>query len=126
VWNSFLFPGRAPEKCASFTTFLGGATDPAILLCSDKEIAATAHSEVSRVLAIRGTPVVQHLARWDRALPQYNLGHGDTLRSLGELCADVPGLFLAGNYLAGPSIGACVEQSNEVAGRVAQHCGTLQ
>ena len=33
VWNSFLFPGRAPEtpeKMASFTSFVGGATDPEI------------------------------------------------------------------------------------------------
>jgi oxygen-dependent protoporphyrinogen oxidase len=126
VWNSFLFPGRAPEKCASFTTFLGGATDPAIRLCSDEEVVATAHAELARVLGIRGTPVVQHMARWDRALPQYNIGHGETLRLLGELCAGVPGLFLAGNYLAGPSIGACVEQSNQVADKVSQHCGGLQ
>ena len=34
VWNSFLFAGRAPEtpeKMASFTSFVGGATDPEIV-----------------------------------------------------------------------------------------------
>ena len=37
VFNSFLFPGRAPEReMASFTTFLGGATDTAIRACSDR------------------------------------------------------------------------------------------
>jgi oxygen-dependent protoporphyrinogen oxidase len=118
VFSSFLFPGRAPEKTASFTTFLGGATDPAIRGCSEDEIAATAHAELSRVLGIRGTPVVQHVARWDRALPQYNIGHGGIVRSLAELCAGLPGLFLTGNYLAGPSLGACVKQANKIAEEV--------
>ena len=120
VFNSFLFPGRAPEQMASFTTFLGGATDTAIRACSDLEIAGIAHTEVARVLGIGAAPVVQHVARWDRALPQYNLGHGEIVRSLAELCGATPGLFLAGNYLAGPSMGACVEQANDVASRVAK------
>jgi oxygen-dependent protoporphyrinogen oxidase len=120
VFNSFLFPGRAPEDMVSFTTFLGGATDPAIRGCSQQEIAATAHAELSRVLGIRAAPIVQHVAQWDRALPQYNLGHGGIVQSLTEACPDTPGLFLAGNYLTGPSLGACVEQSNHVAEQVAQ------
>ena len=30
VWNSSLFPGRAPEGMACFTSFAGGATDPGL------------------------------------------------------------------------------------------------
>jgi oxygen-dependent protoporphyrinogen oxidase len=122
VWTSTLFPGRAPEGLCSFTTFMGGATDPGIRLCSDAEILATAQAELSGVLGISAQPVATHLARWDRALPQYNIGHGEIVRSLTELCADVPGLFLTGNYLSGPSIGACVEQANKVAESVAEFC----
>ena len=125
VWNSFLFPGRAPgspEKMASFTTFLGGATDTAVRNCSDEEIAATAHTELSRVLGISGSPIARHVSHWDRALPQYNLGHGGIVRSLDELCAATPGLFLTGNYLTGPSLGACVEQANKAAEEVARFC----
>ncbi len=38
VWNSSLFPGRAPEGMACFTSFAGGATDPALFELSDEEI----------------------------------------------------------------------------------------
>jgi oxygen-dependent protoporphyrinogen oxidase len=117
VFNSFLFPNRAPEspeKMANFTTFLGGATDREICSLTLEEIATIAHSDVAKVLGIRGGPVVQHVSRWDRALPQYNLGHSGIVRSLGHLCAQNPGVFLAGNYLGGPSIGACVEQANKI------------
>lgn len=125
VWNSCLFSGRAPdgpEKMVSLTSFLGGATDPEIRSRSEEDIAGTAQAELSRVLGIRGSPVVQHVARWERALPQYNLGHSRIVRTLGELCAATPGLFLAGNYLAGPSLGACVEQANKIAEEVARFC----
>jgi protoporphyrinogen/coproporphyrinogen III oxidase len=58
------------------------------------------------------TCVVQ---RYRRALPQYNLGHSNTVAVLGALVSAVPGLFLAGNYLSGPSIGSCVEQADQTA-----------
>jgi protoporphyrinogen oxidase len=48
-------------------------------------------------------------------LPQYHIGHARIVTAVHELCAKTPGIFLAGNYLAGPSLGACVEQANEVA-----------
>jgi protoporphyrinogen/coproporphyrinogen III oxidase len=120
VWNSSLFPGRTPQGMASFTSFLGGMTDPEMASYSPERIAAIAHSELSSVLGIGGAPVTQHVARWPRALPQYNIGHQGVTSALRNLCARTPGLFLAGNYLAGPSIGACVEHANEVAGNVAR------
>ena len=119
VWNSSLFPGRAPEGMASFTSFLGGMTDPEIVSRNPDEIAAIAHSELSSVLGISGAPVAQRVSRWQRALPQYNIGHRELTAALQELCAATPGLFLAGNYLGGPAIGACVEHANKVAKQAA-------
>ena len=123
VWNSSLFPERAPEGMASFTSFLGGATDPEISTWTDDRIAATAHQELSKVLGITGLPVAQHVARWDRAIPQYNLGHGKIVAVLDELYAATPGVFLAGNYLSGPSIPACIDQASRIAQNVVKLCG---
>lgn len=123
VWESFLFSDRAPEtpeKMASFTSFVGGATDPAIVSQPPNAIAALVHKELSGVLGIQGEPVTQYIARWERALPQYNLGHGRIVSALGELCTKNPGIFLTGNYLSGPSTGACVEHANKTAGAVAR------
>jgi oxygen-dependent protoporphyrinogen oxidase len=122
VWNSSLFAGRAPEGMASFTSFLGGMTDPELASYSPGRIAAIAHAELSSVLGIAGTPVAHHVACWPRALPQYNIGHQGITSALRNLCARTPGLFLAGNYLAGPSVGACVDLANEVAANVARFC----
>ncbi len=118
VWNSSLFPGRAPEGMACFTSFAGGATDPALLELDDAEITRIICGEVERVLRITGDPVMTHIHRYARAIPQYNLGHSETISELKALVSAVPGLFLAGNYLSGPSIGASVEQGNQTADAV--------
>jgi oxygen-dependent protoporphyrinogen oxidase len=98
-----------------FTSFAGGATDPGLCGLSEGEITETICAEVARVLGITGKPVATNMHRYARALPQYNLGHTEIVKSLEALTASVPGLFLAGNYLSGPSIGACVEQADRTA-----------
>ncbi len=125
VFNSFLFPGRAPdapEPMASFTSFIGGATDPDLPAQSEEAIAGTVRKEIASVLGITGLPVAEHVSRWDRALPQYNLGHQRIVTALEDLCASTPGVFLAGNYLSGPAIGSCIEQAQSTADAVARFC----
>ena len=111
VFSSSLFAGRAPEGMVCFTSFAGGATDPKMCELSDETIVEIVGSEVARVFGIAGSPVATHVLRYARALPQYNLGHTEIVKSLEAQIAAIPGLFLAGNYLSGPSIGACVEQA---------------
>jgi oxygen-dependent protoporphyrinogen oxidase len=125
VFNSALFAGRAPDGMVCFTNFAGGATDPKFCELSDEEITKTVCAEVSRVLGITGKPVATNLHRYVRALPQYNLGHSQIVKSLEALTASMPGLFLAGNYLSGPSIGACVEQAFRTAEAVRVYLASI-
>jgi protoporphyrinogen oxidase len=59
-----------------------------------------------------------HVTVYPRALPQYNLGHADHLAAIEGHRTKFPNLWLAGNYLRGPSVGACVEQSLSVANEI--------
>ncbi|HEV2194867.1 MAG TPA: protoporphyrinogen oxidase [Candidatus Acidoferrum sp.] len=115
VWNSSLFPGRAPEGHALVTTFVGGATDPSAAKLSSEELSNIVHSEIAPLLAIKNPPAFCNVIIWPRALPQYNLGHADRLASIHKSLTRFPRLFLTGNYLRGPAIGACVEQALAVA-----------
>jgi oxygen-dependent protoporphyrinogen oxidase len=115
VWNSSLFPGRAPQGHVTMTSFVGGATDPGITTRPEEQIAAAVHEELAKVLQIRERPVVQRVQRYKRALPQYNIGHTARIEQLEQLCRENPGIHLAGNYLTGPSFGACVERAFQVA-----------
>jgi oxygen-dependent protoporphyrinogen oxidase len=121
VWNSALFPGRAPEGLVAMTSFAGGAMDPDLCRLGEEEIAEIVLREVSQVMRISGSPVTRLVRTYARALPQYNLGHGEIVTALAKCAARVPGLFLTGNYLSGPAIGACVEQASQTADAVARY-----
>jgi len=115
VWNSSLFPGRAPQGQVLLTSFVGGATDPSATDISDDPLSALVHAELAPLLAISGQPVMRHVTLYTRAIPQYNVGHRELLRTIGDAASQVPGLWLTGNYWRGPAIGSCIEHAVEVA-----------
>ncbi|HXX45278.1 MAG TPA: protoporphyrinogen oxidase [Candidatus Acidoferrales bacterium] len=115
VWNSSLFPGRAPEGQMTLTSFTGGATDPEIARRSEPEISAIVQKDHEEILGITGSPIVSKVWIHHKALPQYNLGHGHVVETLREAERSIAGLFFAGNYLEGPSIGKCVERAFQTA-----------
>jgi len=118
VWNSSLFPGRAPAGNALLTSFVGGATDPAATMLEPQDLVSLVHREISPLLSITGEPVFSNVTIWPRALPQYNLGYADRLAAVAKACSRFPGLWLTGNYLRGPAIGSCVDQALAVAEEV--------
>jgi oxygen-dependent protoporphyrinogen oxidase len=109
VWNSSLFPGRASENSALVTSFIGGSTDLEIIHHSESEIANIVHADNARILDIAADPLVTRVSKYEKALPQYNLGHGYIVESIRAAERATPGLFFAGNYLEGPSLGKCLE-----------------
>jgi protoporphyrinogen/coproporphyrinogen III oxidase len=118
VWNTSLFPGRAPEGQMVLTSFIGGATDPEIAAKSKTEIAAIVERDREQILGITGRPIASAIWVHQKALPQYNLGHGHVVETIRDAERSVAGLYFAGNYLEGPSVGKCVERAFQVAENV--------
>jgi protoporphyrinogen/coproporphyrinogen III oxidase len=115
VWNSSLFPGRAPEGHALLTSFVGGATNPHAISQSADELADRVHRDIAPILKIGKEPVFKNVTIWPRAIPQYNLGHVARLAAVEKARSNFPGLYFAGNYMNGPAIGTCVEHALKVA-----------
>jgi oxygen-dependent protoporphyrinogen oxidase len=118
VWNSSVFPGRAPEGCVLLTSFVGGATDPGAVTLSNEALAALVHGEIRDLLEVKSTPAFSNVQIYERALPQYNLGHAARMVAIEKLRAATGNLYFVGNYLRGPAIGSCVEQALEVAAAI--------
>ena len=76
---------------------------------SDDLLVQRVEEENAAVLGITGAPIDRMTWKYPRALPQYNVGHAQRVKEIREAASESPGLFLAGNYLAGRSIGDCVE-----------------
>lgn len=118
VWNSSLFPGRAPAGRVLLTSFVGGATDPAAASLAPGELSALVHREIAPILQISASPLFSNVTRWPRAIPQYNLGHAARLEAISGALTAQPGLHLTGNYIHGPAIGACVEHAQKVGAQI--------
>jgi oxygen-dependent protoporphyrinogen oxidase len=119
VWNSSLFEGRAPAGVALLTVFIGGARNPQAARLEESELAALAHSELQKVLGISAEPQLIAITRWERAIPQYNLGHAARVKRIESLLEEIPGLNLIGNYLHGVSTGDVIKEADRVAKEVA-------
>ena len=119
VWNSSLFPNRAPAGKSLFTVFMGGALRPEICEVPDGDLTAAAHTDLQRVLGIRGEPRVVAITRYERSIPQYNLGHAARVSKIDSLLAGYPDLRLIGNYLHGVSTGDCVRNADQAAREIA-------
>jgi protoporphyrinogen/coproporphyrinogen III oxidase len=118
VWNSSLFPNRAPQGSVLLTGFIGGATDPQAAELSAQEISAVVHREIAPILSIRNHPTFSNVEIYQRALPQYNVGHTARIANLERESSALLNLKLVGNYLRGPAISACIEQALAVAGQI--------
>jgi oxygen-dependent protoporphyrinogen oxidase len=116
VWNSNIFAGRAPDGELLCTAFLGGATDRAISELDDEQLARVAHADLSRSMRIAPVkPTVVSGFRWERAIPQYTVGHEERLAAIESAVDRIPGLRITGNYLRGVSVTDCIRRANEVA-----------
>ena len=82
---------------------------------SDDLLAQKVEAENAAVLGITGAPIDRMIWKYPRALPQYNVGHAQRVKEIREALSELPGLFLAGNYLAGRSIGDCVDSGFQAA-----------
>lgn len=118
VWNTSLFEDRAPNGKALVTLFMGGARNPAAASLADDDLVSIAHRELQRVLGISGEPQVVAITRYERSIPQYNLGHFSRVQQIESLLLELPGLRLIGNYLHGVSTGDCIKEADRVAREV--------
>lgn len=121
VWNSSLFPGRAPAGMVAITSFIGGAMDPHVVDMDEEPIADQVRKEIGKVLQITGPPVARQVWRHPKALPQYNLGHAERVQAIQDELENCRGIFVTGNYLEGPSIGSCISQGFRAAKSVLEH-----
>lgn len=118
IWSSALFPGRAPDGHCALTTFVGGSRQPAMVALPDAELLANVRRELAEIMAVRGEPVYARVIRWEKAIPQYDLGHRKVMAMVDALEASHPGLVVCSNYRGGIAVGDCVRNGKEVAGRI--------
>lgn len=119
-WCSSIFPGqRAPRDTVLLRAMCGGWHRPEMVDWSDEQLLSALRAELARTMKIEAAPVFHRLIRWERAIPQYNIGHLDRLVKIDAAVARHPGLYLAGNSYRGVAMNDCVENASLLAERIA-------
>jgi oxygen-dependent protoporphyrinogen oxidase len=122
-WCSSIFPDRAPAGCVLLRAMAGGWNRPAVVGWEDARLLEAARAELRLALGVRAAPVFHQIIRWDRAIPQYHVGHLQRVAVIEERAGRHPGLFLAGNAYHGVALNDCTEQAAILAGRIGRHLG---
>lgn len=115
---STMFDARAPERHVAIAGYFGGARSPEVARAPTPELIALAREEFADLLGAKGEPVVARVRHWPMGLPQYRRGHRQIVERLRDVGRRQPGLFVTGNYFAGPSVSACVEVARRTAAEV--------
>ena len=118
LFESNLFPGRAPEGQTMVRVIMGGADRPDLLTRSDADLAGLAMGALDKTHGLASGPERTWVIRQDASIPQYAVGHMALLADLDRRLAANPRLYLAGNGYRGVSVASLTEDAERIAARV--------
>jgi oxygen-dependent protoporphyrinogen oxidase len=121
LFSSSLFPNRAPAGHVTLTSYIGGVRAPELALRSAEELVAMTLQDLGAILGVTGQPTFAHHVLYAKAIPQYAVGYGRFKDLMTQLEREAPGLFFAGHYRDGISLGDSIISAHNVADRIADY-----
>jgi oxygen-dependent protoporphyrinogen oxidase len=115
LWESSMFPGRAPEGHLLVRVFLGGARRPDVVSWDDTRLVDTAREELGSVTGITAAPVLTRTYRIPDAIAQYTLGHLDRRAAIAAHVSRHAGLHVCGTSYDGVSLNHAVSSGHRTA-----------
>jgi oxygen-dependent protoporphyrinogen oxidase len=125
IFSSTIFPNRAPGNGAALTVFVGGTRQPQLIERNDKDLLKMVQDELHSLLGLTSDPDFHWIKRWQRSIPQYNLGHWKIQEEMNRFEKDFPGLFITGNFREGISVADCVAHAEKIAIRISEFCNYI-
>jgi oxygen-dependent protoporphyrinogen oxidase len=113
TWTSTKFPHRTPQGYALLRVFVGRAGQEDQIRWDEDGLLQVAREEIHQTLGIQAEPVLSRVYLWEKAMPQYNLGHPARLDRIASQLERLPGLYLAGNGYRGIGIPDCIRSGEE-------------
>ncbi len=118
TFSSVKYAGRAPSGHVLLRVFLGGALNEGVLQGDDATLVRTAREQIGPLLGITAEPELARVARHERAMPQYHVGHAARAAAIEQAVSRHPGLRLVGGAYRGVGIADCVRSGEEAAERL--------
>jgi oxygen-dependent protoporphyrinogen oxidase len=118
LYDSSIFPERAPEGKVLLRAMVGGARAPELAGLEEDRLMDMVLSELMQITGLRAEPEFTKAYTHEKAIPQYNVGHAGVLEALAGAEKRHPGLYLTGNAFRGVSLNDCVASSIALAERM--------
>ena len=119
IFSSSLFPNRAPAGHLTLTSYIGGERYPELALLPAEKMVALVCEDLRALLGVTGKPAFQHCVLYPKAIPQYNVGYGRYRKLMNAIENKAAGLFFAGHYRDGVSLGDTIVSGVNIVERVA-------
>ena len=100
TFSSVKFSGRAPDDHVLLRAFAGGALQPEIFALDEAEMSRRVEADLRELLGIREDPRFIEVAKWERSMPQYEVGHLDRVSEIEKLVSELPGWQLGGKCVS--------------------------
>ena len=108
LWDSSIFPDRAPSGMKSVRVMLGGQREPERVNHDPETLIQLSREGLSSALGIDAEPDATFVKRWPKGLPGYPVGHIAAVDALMARAEHHPGLHLTGNAYRGIAMNDCV------------------
>ncbi|MCX7055971.1 MAG: protoporphyrinogen oxidase [Proteobacteria bacterium] len=118
LWDSSVFPDRAPAGAKILRVMIGGQREPASVQLDDKALVELARAGIRQAMGVDATPDVRFVKRWERGIPNYGPGHLERVAAIDAAVAALPGLHLNNNAYHGVAMNDCCAQSAQLAQRI--------
>src|SRR5262249_9807434 len=112
---------RAPAGSVLLRALCGGWHRPDVVGWDESRLLDAVRAELRLAMGITAPPRFHHVVRWERAIPQYHLGHLERVAAIEARATRHPGLFLGGNAYHGVALNDCTEQAEALAEKVGRY-----
>lgn len=121
LFPSACFEGRAPQKGALFSFFIGGVKRVELTQKTDEELTALVLDHLHSMLKFpkEVEPDLIHIFRHPRAIPQYEQTSEERFKSIDRIQREYKGLILAGNIKDGIGMSDRIKQGVSIARELA-------
>ncbi len=118
LWDSSIFPNRAPRGKVLLRAMVGGDRQPQLALESPEKLVEMVRKDLAITMGISAPPLLVQVFQHEKGIPQYVVGHSARLERIEDHLRELPGLFLNSNAYRGIGLNDCVSNSRETAQKV--------
>jgi protoporphyrinogen/coproporphyrinogen III oxidase len=126
LFNSSLFPNRAPAGHVMMTTFIGGTRQPELASKNSHELKEIVMKEHHELLGVSGSSQFFDHVYWPNSIPQYTTEYDQVLESIKHIERQNPGVHLIGNFKNGISLPDCISSGLNIMESLAETASSDQ